>query len=141
MGKVVHKLKAIDPDEKPVLRYKVDRDSSEARNEDGAVVKITEYDFVSAFELNSVDGTLKVSRLIDREKVETIKLTLVVEDLAATNGKQVSSGEYATDRCTETLLEMSSQGNRSEITYIFGGTFSMPLCMCVKVSPLFRKFC
>lgn len=94
MGKVIHKLKAIDPDEKPILRYKVDRDLSEARNEDGAVVKITEYDFLSAFELNPVDGTLRVSRLIDREKVETIRMMFVVEDLAATKGKQVSSGEY-----------------------------------------------
>lgn len=91
VGKVIHKLKAIDPDEKPILRYKVDRDLSEARNEDGAVVKITEYDFLSAFELNPVDGTLKVSRLIDREKVETIRMMFVVEDLAATKGNQVSS--------------------------------------------------
>lgn len=89
----MHRLKAIDPDEKPVLRYKIDRDLSEARNEDGAVVKILEYDFISAFELNAVDGTLKVSRLIDREKVEIIKMVVKVEDLAATKGKQISSGK------------------------------------------------
>lgn len=94
MGKVVYKLKAIDPDEKPVLRFKIDRDLSEGRNEDGAMVKIIEFDFISAFELNPVDGTLKVSRLIDREKVEMIKIMLNVEDLAATKGKQISSGKY-----------------------------------------------
>lgn len=59
------------------------------------MVKITEYDFVSAFDLNSVDGTLKVARLIDREKVELIKLQLKVEDIAATKSKQVSSGKLS----------------------------------------------
>jgi hypothetical protein len=92
VGKVVHKLRALDLDEKPILRYRIDRDSSEARNEDGAVVKIVEYDFMSAFELNAIDGTLKVSRLVDREKVEIIKMAVTVEDLAAAKGKQMSAG-------------------------------------------------
>ena len=89
---MVHKLKALDLDEKPVLRYKIDRDASEAKNEDGAVVKVSEYDFMSAFELNAIDGTMKVSRIIDREKVEIIRLTVTVEDLAATKSKQMASG-------------------------------------------------
>lgn len=98
VGKVVHRLRAVDPDEKPVLRYKIDREQSEARNEDGAVVKISEYDFVSAFELNSLDGTLKMNRLIDRERVEIIKLAVTVEDLAATNGKQISACKFLNER-------------------------------------------
>ena len=90
---MVHKLRSVDLDEKPILRYKIDRDLSEARNEDGAVVKITEYDFMSVFDLNTIDGTLKVSRIIDREKVEIIKMTVTVEDLAAAKGRQMSSGK------------------------------------------------
>lgn len=92
VGKVVHKLKALDLDEKAVLRYRIDREASEARNEDGTVVKISEYDFMAAFELNAIDGTLKVSRIIDREKVDIIRLAVTVEDLAAAKGRQMSSG-------------------------------------------------
>lgn len=92
MGKIVYKLNAVDPDEKSVLRFGINRDFSEARNEDGVVVKISDYDFMTAFELNSVDGTLKVRQLIDREKVQIIRIMFYVEDLAAVGGRQISSG-------------------------------------------------
>ncbi|XP_060850417.1 cadherin-23-like [Rhopalosiphum padi] len=89
VGSVITKIEAEDPDAKPVLRYKIDVNASEARNEDGVIIRPTDYDWPSAFALNPVDGYLRVGKLLDREKVETIRLALVVEDIAAVNGKQI----------------------------------------------------
>lgn len=86
---MITKVEAEDPDAKPVLRYKIDVNTSEARNEDGVIIRPTDYDWPSAFALNPVDGYLRVGKLLDREKVETIRLALVVEDIAAVNGKQI----------------------------------------------------
>lgn len=83
---------AQDPDVAPILRYHVDPNSSEARNEEGTLIKIQEYDYLAALELNPLDGLLRIVKLLDREKVETIRLGLVVEDLAAVRGLQTASG-------------------------------------------------
>ncbi|XP_044002013.1 cadherin-23 isoform X2 [Aphidius gifuensis] len=91
VGAYVHRIIANDPDIAPNLRYKIDQNTSEARNEEGTIIKIQEYNYLSAFELNAVDGLLRIVKLIDREKVETIRLGLIVEDLAAVKGKQISS--------------------------------------------------
>lgn len=91
VGAYVHRIVAIDPDIAPNLRYKIDPNSSEARNEEGTLIRIQEYNFLSAFELNAVDGLLRIIKLIDRERVEMIKLGLIVEDLAAVKGKQTAS--------------------------------------------------
>lgn len=53
------------------------------------IVRPSEYDWPSAFALSPVDGYLRVGKLLDREKVETIRLALVVEDIAAVNGNQI----------------------------------------------------
>lgn len=90
-GAYVHRLVAIDPDIAPILRYKIDPNSSEARNEEGTLIRIQEYDYLAAFELNALDGLLRVVRLLDRERVETIKLGLIVEDLAAVKEIQTAS--------------------------------------------------
>ncbi|KZC14307.1 Cadherin-23 [Dufourea novaeangliae] len=84
----VHRIVANDPDIAPILRYRIDPNSSEARNEEGTLIKIQEYDYLSALELNALDGLLRVVKLLDRERVETIRLGLVVEDLAAVRGIQ-----------------------------------------------------
>ncbi|XP_067000515.2 cadherin-23 [Anabrus simplex] len=90
VGRYVHQVKATDADEKPILRYQLDQASSEARNEEGTIIRSTEYDYVSLFELDPINGYLKVVKLLDREKVETIRLGLLVEDLAAVKGKQTA---------------------------------------------------
>jgi hypothetical protein len=82
----------MDPDEKPVLRYHIDAENSEARSEEGTIIKSSEYDYMSLFDLNSVDGQLRVVKLLDRERVEIIRLGIRVEDLAASKEKQISSG-------------------------------------------------
>lgn len=51
-----------------------------------------EYDYLAALELNALDGLLRIVRILDRERVETIRLGLVVEDLAAVRGSQTASG-------------------------------------------------
>ncbi|XP_058798620.1 cadherin-23 isoform X2 [Phymastichus coffea] len=91
IGTYVHRIVANDPDIAPILRYKIDPNSSEARNEEGTLIRIQEYDYLAALELNAVDGLLKLVKLLDRERVETIRLGLVVEDLAAVKGVQVAS--------------------------------------------------
>lgn len=75
-----------------MLRYTFDATTSEGRSEEGAIVKLTEYDYLGAFNLNAIDGLISVVKLIDREKVEQIKLGVIVEDIAADNGRQTSSG-------------------------------------------------
>ncbi|KAM3963622.1 cadherin-23 [Aphomia sociella] len=94
VGKEIYRAVAYDLDEQPVLRYAIDRSGSVARDEDGIIVPVTEYDYLSLWDLNSVDGTLRVVRLLDREKVETIKLVLTVEDMAAIDGgpRQTATG-------------------------------------------------
>lgn len=91
IGAYVHRVVASDPDIAPILRYRIDPNSSEARNEEGTLIRVQEYDYLAALELNALDGLLRVLRLLDRERVEIIKLGLVVEDLAAVNGPQTAS--------------------------------------------------
>ncbi|CAH0714568.1 unnamed protein product, partial [Brenthis ino] len=83
VGTPIFRAQAYDLDEQPVLRFAIDKASSYARDEDGIPVPITEYDYLSLWDLNTVDGTLKLIRLLDREKVEIIKLAITVEDMAA----------------------------------------------------------
>ncbi|KAG5330839.1 CAD86 protein, partial [Acromyrmex heyeri] len=91
VGAYVHRIVAQDPDVAPILRYRVDPNSSEARNEEGTLIKVQEYDYLAALELNALDGLLRIVKLLDRERVETIRLGFVVEDLAAVRGLQTAS--------------------------------------------------
>ncbi|XP_043267778.1 cadherin-23 [Venturia canescens] len=91
VGAYVHRVVANDPDIAPILRYRIDPNSSEARNEEGTLIRIQEYDYLGALELNAIDGLLRVIRILDRERVETIRLGLIVEDLAAVRGLQTAS--------------------------------------------------
>ncbi|XP_046962418.1 cadherin-23 isoform X2 [Vanessa cardui] len=83
VGTTIYKAQAYDLDEQPVLRFAIDKSASYAKNEDGVPVSLAEYDYLSLWDLNTIDGTLKVVRLLDREKVEIIKLAITVEDMAA----------------------------------------------------------
>ena len=92
VGTEIYKIQANDSDETPIIRYKINPKNSEARNEEGSVVKLSEYDYISTFDLDPIDGTLQVIKVIDRERVEHIKLSIIVEDLAAAKGKQIVEG-------------------------------------------------
>ncbi|XP_063360334.1 cadherin-23 [Cydia amplana] len=96
VGTLVYRAQAQDPDSQPVLRFAIDKDASIARDEDGVLVPLTEYDYIALWDLNAVDGTLRVVRLLDREKVETIKLVITVEDMAAVAGPQQTASATLT---------------------------------------------
>lgn len=61
VGTVIHQVIAHDLDTNPALRYFLDPSVSEARSEEGVLIKLTEYDYVNAFHLSPIDGVLKVS--------------------------------------------------------------------------------
>lgn len=87
------RVRALDMDAKPVLRYRIDSVACEARGEEGTRVQPADYNFTAVFELGAVDGLLRVARLLDREKVDIIRLALTVEDLAASRDRQIAAGE------------------------------------------------
>lgn len=62
VGTQIYRAAAHDPDDQPVLRYAIDKTGSVARDEDGIPISMAEYDYLSLWDLNAVDGTLKVVR-------------------------------------------------------------------------------
>lgn len=64
MGTIVYQARAKDLDDQPVLRYSVDKEASIARDEDGIPVPVSEFDYLALWDLNSVDGTLRVVRYV-----------------------------------------------------------------------------
>lgn len=64
VGTFIHKVIAHDSDANPMLRYFIDPSVSEARSEEGVLIKLTEYDYVNAFHLSPHNGVLKVSMLL-----------------------------------------------------------------------------
>ncbi|BFF92829.1 cadherin-23 [Drosophila madeirensis] len=92
VGSLVYRIRATDSDQNAILRYKLNAEHCEGRNEEGALVKPSEYDYLGAFELDPIEGSLKVVKLLDRERVEHIKLAITVEDLAAAKGRQLVEG-------------------------------------------------
>ncbi|XP_068632323.1 cadherin-23 [Battus philenor] len=106
VGSVIYRAQAHDPDDQPVLRYSIDKSGSVAKNEDGVPIPLSEYDYLTMWDLNPVDGTLKVVRLLDREKIETIKLMLKVEDMAA-----IESGPRQTASATLTIVVEDENDN------------------------------
>ncbi|XP_077287524.1 cadherin 88C [Arctopsyche grandis] len=99
VGTYVYRAVANDPDNMPILRYNLDLQNSIAKNEEGTIVKISDYDYMTAWDLNPLDGMLRVVRLLDREKVEIIRLGIVVEDIAAVTG-----GDKQTASATLTII-------------------------------------
>ncbi|XP_069185641.1 cadherin-23 isoform X4 [Procambarus clarkii] len=91
IGSYVHRVEAVDLDARPRLRYSIDAESSEARNEEGAIVKPSEYDFAGAFEISQVEGVIRTANQLDREQVEVIRLVVVCEDIEAATEKQTAT--------------------------------------------------
>ncbi|KAK7024511.1 Cadherin-23 [Halocaridina rubra] len=91
IGFYVHRVEAVDLDARPRLRYSIDIENSEARNELGAIVKPTEYNYAEAFEIGEVEGVIRTKGQLDRERVEVIRLALICEDIEAATGKQTAT--------------------------------------------------
>ncbi|KAK3865196.1 hypothetical protein Pcinc_029183 [Petrolisthes cinctipes] len=90
-GLFVHRVEAEDLDARPRLRYYIDPFTSSARNEEGAIVKPSDYNYIEAFEMDSVEGVIRTVQSLDREQVEMIKLGLLCEDTEAATGGQTST--------------------------------------------------
>ena len=86
---------AIDPDSDADLRYSIDPERCEGRNEFGRVIDTDDYDFVDAFDIGEMDGVVRLGSSLDRERVEVITLGLVVEDVASINGPQIDRSEFS----------------------------------------------
>lgn len=61
VGYFVYKIQAIDLDDSAVLEYSLNLNESEAKNEDGVLVKLVDYNFVELFKIDKKSGTLRVS--------------------------------------------------------------------------------
>ncbi|XP_037093788.1 cadherin-86C-like [Pollicipes pollicipes] len=92
VGSVVRRVAAVDMDAIPLLRYSIDHSLGEARNEEGTLVRASDYNFTAAFQIHPIEGVIRTARTLDRERVETIRLVLRVEDLAAMNSRQTATG-------------------------------------------------
>lgn len=62
VGTVIYRAHAYDLDEQPVLRFSIDKELSSGRNEDGVPVTINDYDYIGIWDLNTIDGTLRIVR-------------------------------------------------------------------------------
>lgn len=60
VGTQIFQVYAADLDESPIIRYRINRGNCVARNEEGTFIKLSDFDFVSAFDLDPIEGTLKV---------------------------------------------------------------------------------
>ncbi len=85
-GHFLTKLKASDPDSSSKLRYFLDAENSEAKNEEGRILTRREADAEDLFEIDSQSGEIRVVGELDREKIENIKLVVGVEDVNARVG-------------------------------------------------------
>ncbi|CAH1406526.1 unnamed protein product [Nezara viridula] len=92
VGHIVTKLVANDLDSDAKLRYSLDPTGLEGRTEEGRLVRSSEVELSSAFDLDANDGTLRLAKVLDREKVETIRVHVQVQDMAAQSGLQIASG-------------------------------------------------
>lgn len=90
-GTLVVRLIASDRDNNPDLRFTLDATKCEARNEDGALVRLMPKDYAGSFEV-AFDGQVKIQGKLDRELVEMIKLRVSVEDRNAVGLRQIASG-------------------------------------------------
>jgi len=91
-GTFITQVRGVDPDEKPILRYRLDFNKSEGRNQDGRIVKGLPLHTI--FSLDGNDGILRMGGgKLDRETVEFIRLTVEVEDKGSENGKQVDTSQ------------------------------------------------
>ena len=90
VGSVVARLTATDPDSRAQLSYSLETRHSTARTEQG---RLPEWDWAGMFSVDATSGEVRVSAPLDREKVEELKLRVVVEDLAAVGERQMTQSD------------------------------------------------
>ena len=70
IGQFVTKLIASDSDENSVVRFRIDYSKSEARNEEGRIIELSDFDWRGFFSLNDVDGEIRTASRLDRELIQ-----------------------------------------------------------------------
>lgn len=90
-GTEIYRVQANDLDADAKLKYTLNAVLSEARTEEGVLVKPGEYSFVDSFAIDAVTGVVRVVKLIDRERIEQIRLAVAVEDVAASGARQTAT--------------------------------------------------
>lgn len=93
VGTIVTRLRATDLDPTAVLRFKVDPSSCEAKTENGILPKISLQDCLAYFNLGETDGVVTTAKQLDREIVDSIRLGLIVEDVASETGPQIATAK------------------------------------------------
>ncbi|KAI4457764.1 fat atypical cadherin-related [Holotrichia oblita] len=97
VGTLITKFNATDLDSTAAIRYSLDPTLCEAKNEQGILLRISEFNCSDYFQLNQFDGTLRIAKLIDREMTESIKLGVKAEDVAADTGPQIATANLIID--------------------------------------------
>ena len=90
MGRIVHRVVASDLDSDSRLEYKLMRTEVEGRTEEGRLVVGSQIS--TLFDIDKLDGSVRLTGSLDREKVETLRLPIQVEDKNAQTPNQVASG-------------------------------------------------
>jgi cadherin 23 len=80
-GYFVRRVVANDPDLTSQLRFYIDANKSESRNENG--ILLPNLNITELFAIDQDSGDITVSGDLDREVVQDIKLTIIVEDVKA----------------------------------------------------------
>ncbi len=93
-GHLLGTLEASDLDSSAELRFSIDFASSEAFDETGLLLSAAEASLGRLFEVDPASGDMRVVGAIDREKVEKVKLAVMVEDIKAKNERQVASSVF-----------------------------------------------
>lgn len=94
VGAIVATMKAKDLDSSSVLKYKINGDSCEARNEQNILLKSSHFNCTGSFHLDANTGVVTIAKQLDREVVEMISISVIVEDVASETGQQIDKSKY-----------------------------------------------
>ena len=75
VGELVTRIAATDSDQDSVLRFRIDYTQSEARDEEGRRIELTDFDWRALFSLDDVDGGLRTTAKLDRESIQVGRIS------------------------------------------------------------------
>lgn len=83
---------ATDLDSSAIIRYSLDPNRCEAKNERGILLRVVDFNCSQYFHLDQFDGSLRIAKVIDRELTDAITLGVRAEDVASDTGAQIDTG-------------------------------------------------
>ena len=81
IGELVTTIAASDSDQDSVLRFRVDYAQSQARDEEGRRIELTDFDWRGMFSLDDVDGGIRTAARLDRELIQVGEIVSSVSSL------------------------------------------------------------